>query len=412
MKTLAQLRTERQQLTDKANELNNKFPNGKAMPSATSQELDDLINQIERIDAQMDVHQSTTNSATPGWKDQAGRDIKIMRNAADFRAHYNTIGEPTARGEDPIRLDDFLKGVAKMQTTPAVSNSLSRGTDTSGGFAVPSILMPGILEAMVPNSALMMAGVGVIPLAEGAKTYTTAGIDAIPTAAWRLESGTVAQSDPSFRAVVATPQSLSFFFKVSRELLADAPNMNAALNQVIAQAFAKELDRAGLIGTGTAPEPRGLLNTSGVLSVTNGANGASLATTKFANLFSGVQSMLQVDSPMPTGFIMSPRTKLGFAALVDSTAQPLMMPAMLAPIPMLSTSQISNALTVGSSTDCTQIFMGDFNRMAFMMREAVHIQLVDQLFAGTGEIGFYCHVRADVLVQYPKAFAVVTGVRP
>jgi HK97 family phage major capsid protein len=211
---------------------------------------------------------------------------------------------------------------------------------------------------------------------------------------------------------VAVPHSLSFFFKVSRELLMDAPNINAALTQAIAQAFAKELDRAGLIGTGTAPEPRGLLNTPGVLSITNGTNGASLATTRYANMFSGVQALLQGDAPMPTAFVVSPRTKVGIAALQDTTNQPIEVPAMLGNIPMIATSQISNALTVGTSTDCTQIFMGDFARMAFMMRETVHIQLADQLYAGTGQIGFFCHVRADVVVQYPKAFAIVTGVRP
>ena len=192
----------------------------------------------------------------------------------------------------------------------------------------------------------------------------------------------------------------------------DAPNINGALYQIIAQAFAKELDRAGLIGTGTAPEPRGLLNTTNVQSVTNGANGASLVSNRYANLFSGVQALLQADAPMPTAFVMSPRTKVGFAALVDSTTQPLEVPAMLADIPMIATSQISNALTVGTNSDCSQIFMGDFSRVSFMMREAIHIQLVDQLYAGTGEIGFFAHIRADVAVQYPKAFAVVTGVRP
>ena len=411
MSTLAELRFTRQKLSDEANALNHSYSN-KSMPAAASEQLDSLLNQIQSVDGQLDVLKASADGAVSGWKDQGGKDIKVMRNAADFRAHYSEAGEPANRGEAPIRLDDFLKGVAGMSATTSVRNSLSRGTDTSGGFAVPSIVMPGILEAMVPASALLTAGVGIIPLDQGAKSFTVVAVDAIPNAGWRLEAGTVPESDPSFRAVVAIPQSLSFFFKVSRELLADAPNMNAALNQAIAQAFAKELDRAGLIGTGTAPEPRGLLNTAGVLPVTNGANGASLATTKYANLFSGVQSMLQVDAPMPTAFIMSPRTKVGFAALVDSTGQSLSVPSMLASVPMISTSQISNALTVGTSSDASQIFMGDFTRMAFMMREQIHIQLVDQLFAGTEQIGFYCHVRADVLVQYPRAFAVITGVRP
>lgn len=412
MTTLAELRHKRQELSNLANSINNAHPNNKAMPKQASDELDSLLGQIERVDAQMDVQNAHMQASTPGWKNQDGHNVKAMRTAADFRNHYSSVGEPQARGEEPVQLVDFLRGVAGMRTNTAVQNALSIGTDTTGGYAVPSLVMPGILEAMVPASALLSAGVGIIPLDQGAKTLTVVAVDSIPTAGWRLESGTVPESDPTFRAVVAAPKSLSFFFKVSRELLADAPNMGAALTQAIAQAFAKELDRAGLIGTGTAPEPRGLLNTPNVLSVTNGANGASLATTRYANLFSAVQSLLQADAPMPTAFIMSPRTKVGFASLADTTNQPLVVPSMLADIPMIATSQISNALTVGTSTDATQVFMGDFTRMAFLMRETVHVQLADQMFAGTGQIGFYCHVRADAVVQYPKAFAVVTGVRP
>ncbi|ABX34607.1 hypothetical protein Daci_1967 [Delftia acidovorans SPH-1] len=39
------------------------------------------------------------------------------------------------------------------------------------------------------------------------------------------------------------------------------------------------------------------------------------------------------------------------------------------------------------------------------------IQLLDEVFASTGEIGFACHVCADVVIPYPQTFAVVKGVR-
>ena len=162
----------------------------------------------------------------------------------------------------------------------------------------------------------------------------------------------------------------------------------------------------------TSPEPRGLLNTTNVQAVTNGVNGASLATTRYANLFSGAQAILQADGAMPTSIICSPRTKVGLASLMDTTNQPMRMPAMLESLPIIATSQISNALTVGSSTDCSQIFMGNFSQMAFMMRERLSIQLATELYAGTGQIGFFAHARVDVAVMYPKAFAAITGVRP
>lgn len=334
------------------------------------------------------------------------RENKSMQNVDDFERHYGIVNN---RDDEQIGITEFLRGVAKLRTTPAVQNALATGTDTAGGFTVPSRLMPGILGALVPVSSLMQAGASILPLEDGAKTFSTAAINAIPTAAWRSEAGALATSEPTFRSVVATPRSLAFTFKISRELLADGQGIQEALYLAIGQAFAKELDRVGLRGTGTAPEPRGILNTSGIQSVTNGTNGTALAN--YANIFSAVQAILQADAPLPMAAIMSPRSLVRMGGFVDTAGQPMNTPEMLKGMKMIGTSQIPNNLTVGSSTDCSEIYVGDFSRMYFAMRENISIQQLNELHAATGEVGFACHLRADVVLTYPAAFAVVTGVR-
>ena len=364
----------------------------------------------EMIDGLQDSSFSSSAQGPDDWRGPDGERIKVMRNSADFREHYNRQAARDGSTGEGINLADFLRGVANMSTTPAVRNALSVGTNSAGGFNVPSVVMPQILEAMAPVSSLLSAGAGIVQVDYGAKSFTTAAISTIPTAAWRLENGNVAESDPAFRGVVGAPQSLAFLFKVSRELLADAPNITQGLYLAIAQAFAKELDRAGLRGSGTAPEPRGILNTSGIQPVGNGTNGAALAG--YANFFSAASAILAADAPMPTAAIMSPRSLVKLGGLVDSTGQPLRVPQMLENLKFLATSQVPNNLTVGSSSDCSEIYVGDFTRLAFMFRESMSIQLLAERYADTGQVGFVCHVRADVLLQYPAAFAVVTGVRP
>ncbi|MNF13314.1 Phage capsid family protein [compost metagenome] len=78
---------------------------------------------------------------------------------------------------------------------------------------------------------------------------------------------------------------------------------------------------------------------------------------------------------------------------------------------MLHTSQIPTDLDVGTSADGSELYVGDFRGMYFLLRENVSIQLLREAFASTGEIGFACHVRADVVIPYPQTFAVVKGVR-
>lgn len=327
--------------------------------------------------------------------------MKVLRSAQDFRNHYQS-------SDAPVALSSFMRGVAKMKTTPDAMRSLSLGTDAAGGYAVPHAVMPQILEALVPASSLLAAGAGIVPLGE-AKDFTFAAVDTIPVASWRNEGGAVSESGPTFKNIVVTPRSLSFVVKVSRELMMDGRNIDPALQQAIAQAFAKEIDRVGLRGLGVAPEPRGLLNTVGINTVSNGAAGAVLAG--YANLFSAVQSILQADSGMPTAAIMAPRSRVKLGALADTTGQPLQVPTMLKDVKLLSTSQIPVNLTVGASTDCSEIYVGDFTKMIYGMRETLSIQLLDEAYALTGEIGFLCHARVDVAVLYPKAFALVTGVR-
>lgn len=342
-----------------------------------------------------------TRTAVP-----AGDKMTMLRNADDFQRHY---GAKTSRDESGLSMSDFLRGAARMKSTDQVQRALSIGVNSAGGYTVPSVLMPGILSALVPASSLMQAGASIVPLTEGGKTFSFAGVDALPTAAWREENGQVAESAPTFRNIVLTPRSLSFYTKISRELLADGVNIDAAIYEVIAQAFAKEIDRAGLMGSGTAPEPRGLRNIVGVNQISSGANGATLAG--YGKLFEATQSILEANAPMPTAAIMSPRSRVKIGTLAATDGQPLQVPPMLAGLQMLTTSQIPNDLTVGTSTDCSAIYLGDFSKLVLGMREQLSIQVMEEAFADYGQIGFMCHVRMDVAALYPSAFAVINGVR-
>lgn len=414
--TVSQLHEQRKIMRRTSNKIRDSIGQGEP----TQENLDALTHigfVINRIDGLIEASgfiaggPGSARSSKEDWRDANGERVRVMRKDTDFHEVYQSRARAFGEGDDAIGIDDWFRGVANMPTTPAVKAALSEGTNSAGGYTVPSLVMPDILRALTPVSSLLQAGAGIVDLNDGAKSFTTAAINAIPAAAWRAEAGSVAQSDPAFRAVVAAPTSLAFYFKISRELLADGVNIQQALMTAIGAAFAKELDRAGLRGTGTAPEPRGILNVSGIQSVTNGANGASLATTAYANFVSAVQSLLAADSPMPSAAIMAPRSVTTLGGLLDTTNQPRARPGLLDPVKFIATSQIPTNLTVGTSTDCSEIYVGDFANVVFAMRERVSVQLLKELFAATGEIGFMCHVRADVMVLYPAAFAVVTGVR-
>ena len=425
MSSIKQLREARYTLARTNRDLLEQNP-GKAF-DAVQKEFDMNMANIDSLDRQINAAQDQLNSEMEAklgggvraegveWRNpDTGAKVPVAyANQGSFRDQLQTVFPGSQDTSQPkASISEFMRGVAGMKLTEAVRNTLLVGTDAAGGYSLPSYLQLQMLEAMAPVSSLMVAGAGVARLDQGAKNFRIAAVSTIPTAAWRLEAGSLAVSDPVFRAVDITPRSLSFIFKVSRELLMDSSNLDQALFNAIAQAFAKEMDRAGLRGSGTAPEIRGILNTTGVQSVTNGTNGASLATTAYTNFISGVQALLAADAPMPTGAIMSPRSLTVLGGLLDTTNQPRRQPAILDNTKFIATSQIPNNLTVGSSTDCSEIYIGDFSKVIYFMREGVSVQLLKETFAETGEIGFACHTRVDVGITYPAALAVVTGVKP
>lgn len=339
--------------------------------------------------------------------DQQGRAVGVMLRKGDL-GHAGTIAarlasiNPRAAADpaaEPMQLTEFVRGIAGMRTSQAVQAALSEGTNSTGGYAVPTVLLPGILSALVPASSLLQAGANVAVLNTQADSFKVAAIDTLPTAAWREENAALAESDPTFRGLTITPHSLAFIFKVSRELLQDAPGMEAALQTAIAAAFAKKLDSTGLYGSGAAPIPLGLKFVAGINEVD-----AVGALTDYKPFVKARRLIAEADAPMPTAAIVSTVDDETIANLADTTHQPLRRPDALANWQFIASSQMP---TDSSGSDA---FVGDFSGFTFYMREAVSIQLLKERYADTGQIGFACHVRADCAPAYPKAFAVLKGI--
>jgi len=165
--------------------------------------------------------------------------------------------------------------------------------------------------------------------------------------------------------------------------------------------------------SGVAPNPTGILNNTSVNAVTNGGAGTALGTIKWSNLISAWSAIRVANGWAPTDAIMAPRTLTGFAALADSTGQPLRRPDLLANMRFRDTSAIPINDTVGASVDCSEMFVGDFARsMVFGVREVLTVIRSIEVKATSGLITFVCHSRMDVGITYPACLAKITGIRP
>jgi HK97 family phage major capsid protein len=307
----------------------------------------------------------------------------------------------------------WLKGIATGEWESAereqtrYSKDLSEGTLTAGGHMVPTPLMGEIIDMARNASVVFRAGAQTVPMTSA--TLKIPRLTAEGTPAWHAENGAITGADLTFDAVTFTARTLTRLVKLSVELFEDAdPSAGNVIAQSFAGQVAQELDRAALRGTGTAPEPRGILNQSGVTITTHGANGAAITNYDFhLDAIGAVRN----GNFEPNAHVQAPRSSTSLSKLKEATTNAYMAPP-AGLLPMLTTKNIPINLTVGTSTDCTEVYTGQWESLLIGMRTQMRIEFLRERFlADSGEYAFLAWLRADVQLAQPAAFNVDTGVR-
>jgi HK97 family phage major capsid protein len=285
---------------------------------------------------------------------------------------------------------------------------LAEGTDSAGGFLTPELLAAQVIDLVRKKGRVFQAGASIVPVESDKQSIPRIATGV--TAAWRAENAAIAESDQVFERVTFTPRSLAVIVRLSEELFADmVPGGGAAIENDIVKALALELDRVVLRGSGTAPEPRGIVNQTGVnLVAFGGANGDT--PDDYGFLVDGVAA-IRDDNGQPNAILYSSRTQTQIDKLEDSTGQPLRAPRSISELPQLVTNQIPNNLTVGTSTDCTEVYVGDWPEALVGMRSSIQLRVLTERYADVGQIALRAMLRADVQLAHPALFAVVQGVR-
>ena len=285
---------------------------------------------------------------------------------------------------------------------------LSEGTDSAGGYIVPTMLASSVIDKLKPATQVIKAGAQVIALETDQLDLPRVGTGV--TAGWRAENAAIAESDPAFERVQLAPKSLAVMTRISRELLEDMPEVGlSAIEGELTSALAVELDRAALLGTGSSNQPTGVLNQTGVSLRTNGTNGASVSWA----IVGDAVAQLRAANVEPTGLIWAPRTTASLAALVDTTNQPLRAPQQLAAIPQYDSTSVPVNLTVGSSSACSYVFAGDWSQLVIGVRPSLRVEVIRDAsrYLDVGQVAIVAHLRADVGLLRPAAFAVESGVK-
>jgi HK97 family phage major capsid protein len=275
---------------------------------------------------------------------------------------------------------------------------------------VPTHLSTTVIDLARSKSQIFNAGARVFPM--DSKKVTLARITQDPTVSWKEEGATWTPSTIGAEPVDFVAKTMITGVDISVELSEDSPNAAVIIQDAISSALSKALDRSALFGTGLNEQPKGLYNyTTGVQEIVLSDNGEPLANYRPFSI--AYQSILQANE-IPTAAIYSPRTFGDLDRLVDLQGNPLQPPRSFDKYTHLPTTQVPDDLLVGTSDDCSAVFMGDFSHMMVGMRTNINLEITRASETAWKKLGveFRAYLRYDIQLARPSGFVVIKGVRP
>ncbi|MEX2125809.1 MAG: phage major capsid protein [Woeseia sp.] len=281
---------------------------------------------------------------------------------------------------------------------------------TSTGVLIPAQYISQWIDLIRAQSVLNTAGMRTVTMAGKTQVHSAVTVD--PLATWHSEAGSISADNPTFAARTLSAETIVVRCQGSVELVQDSPDFGEQLARVMTKAMGQEIDRVGLHGSGTPPEPQGIFGTSNILTETGVGT-----PTNFAELLSGVRKLLEENMPLEVATanaIMSPRTWATYEGLVTGISSDLTQlprPRALENMRFLVTTGVSNALGSDSPLDDSAIFLGDFRDLLMGVRREASIEVLKATtYASNLLLEFIGYARVDFLVTRPTSFCVLTGV--
>jgi HK97 family phage major capsid protein len=192
--------------------------------------------------------------------------------------------------------------------------------------------------------------------------------------------------------------------------LQSALSVEALLRRDLALRIALEMDRAGINGSGTANQPRGLLNTSGIGSVAGGANGLAPTWDNIVGLETLVDNANGAVGNL--GYLTNSRVRgrLKRTQRFSSTDGAAIWEAgnEMNGYKAAVSNQVPSNLTKGTSVGtCSAIMFGNWADMLIGMWGGLDILVNPYIGSGTGTVRIEVFQSVDVTVRQPGSFAAM-----
>lgn len=344
------------------------------------------------------------------------RAVRALANPENRAAQEAAKFEFEASDAVAARLKKDARGIM-MPMEVLARDGQTAGTPATGGNLIATTLLTGSFIDQLQN-LMLLSQMGITNLTG------LVGDIAIPklltgyAAYWVNENADPLESAATFGQVALTPKTVGARTELSRKfLLQSSLAAEGFARMQLALALALELDRVGITGSGIAPEPRGILNTTGIGAVVCGTDGGVMTWDKIVGLWSAVST--ENAAVGATGFMTNSKVcgQLMTTEKASGTAQ-----FVVKDFPDKSgftglaggrcgvSNQVPSDLTKGSGTGLSALIYGNFADLIMGMWGTLDLTIDPYSKAESGAVRVIALQDVDVAVKRPQSFAAAKDI--
>lgn len=373
-----------------------------------------LKGECETLEGEITFLAQSEASDTRTATRQKTKDADEDRTYLDVAETVSIISSKTKlarQDEKPgIGVGELIAARLRGPKTDEEKRALDTSLDAAGGISTS--LSRDFWDRTRQQSALFRAGAKAVDYERSdAGNFIIPVISGNPTVSWKVENNQANLVDPTFTSHPMDFETLFCAIQVSNEQMQDGGQLFAKMIETsLTNAFALEIDRAGLVGTGVDPEPLGLSG-MGINEFSMGTNGQDIDS--YAPLVGATRMLLDDGLPLSEvgPFIMAPRAWQDLNLLTSTTEnQPLLLPRGISDIPWIVANTIPINQTKGSATDATTIFGGNWNEFIVGFRLHLKIKFFEQPLGRSFATLITASARVDYAAMNPSHFVKITGI--
>jgi HK97 family phage major capsid protein len=362
--------------------------------------LDEAGNEVVKILAARSKEDSSKSKLDLSKKDLKGYSIMRAINAVLNKNWAGAGLELEASQEISRRIGRTVNEHTFFVPLDVQQRDLIVGTSTMGGYLV-STGNVGFIELLRNRSVLFNMGATRLSGLQGSVAVpkqTSPG-----TGYWLATEATAAtESQLVIGQMTLTPKNVGAYTEISRQLLLQgSPDAEGLVMSDLAAVIALAVDSAGLTGTG-APQPQGIVGTSGLGSVT-----ITTGTVTYANVLEFQTDAAASNALTPaSGYVTTPAIAalLKQKARFSSTDTPIWQGNVLDGNIEGIRAMTSNQVTAG------QLLMGDFSKVVIAEWGTLEVEANPYANFAAGIVGVRAFYTCDVGVRYAGAFSLGTGI--